>query len=135
MAVFAGPTTRVKRRDIAYWTATGLVGAELLGGGAVDVLRTPAMRDVVVHLGYPTYLLVMLGVWKLLGAAALLAPRLPVIKEWAYAGAFFVYSGAVVSHLVTRSDLPEIGILAVLIALTFTSWVLRPVSRRLGVRA
>jgi hypothetical protein len=80
-------------QTVASWTATGLVVAELVLGGIGDVLRLPSLRESVIQLGYPTYFLLILGIWNMLGAAALLAPRFPRLKEWAYAGAFFVYSG------------------------------------------
>jgi DoxX-like family len=84
----------------------------------------------VAHLGYPSYLLVVLGTWKVLGAVALLVPGRPLLKEWAYAGAFFSYTGAIFSHLATGYDLAELWLLAVLTALTVLSWALRPPSRR-----
>src|ERR1022692_1961367 len=90
-----------------YWLATGLVAAELGVGGGWDIARLPFVSDVVAHLGYPSYFLVLLGTWKVLGAAPLLAPRQPLLKEWAYAGAFFAYTGAMISHLTTGYDLPE----------------------------
>ncbi|MGC2653431.1 MAG: DoxX family protein [Mycobacterium sp.] len=125
----------VRARLVAYWIVTGLLASELVLGGIWDILRIPLVRDVVTHVGYPTYLLVLLGVWKLLGAAALLAPRLPLLKEWAYAGAFFVFSGAIVSHLTTGNDLHELGFLVVLLLLIAASWTLRPATRRLGSSA
>jgi DoxX-like family len=73
---------------------------------------------------------VLLGTWKVLGAVALLVPGRPVLKEWAYAGAFFTYTGAIVSHLATGYGLGEVGLLTVMTALTVLSWVLRPASRR-----
>jgi hypothetical protein len=85
----------------------------------------------VAHLGYPSYFLVLLGCWKVLGAVALLVPRRALLKEWAYAGAFFVYTGAIVSHLTTGYDLGELRLLVVLTALTVLSWALRPPSRRI----
>ena len=60
----------------------------------------------------------VLGSWKVLGAIALLVPRRALLKEWAYAGAFFAYTGAIVSHLTTGYDLGEVGLLAVLTVLT-----------------
>ena len=96
------------------------VAAELGLGGAWDIARLPFVRDLVTHLGYPSYFLVLLGTWKVLGAAALLVPGRPLLKEWAYAGAFFTYTGAIVSHLTTGYDLGEVGLLAVMTALTGT---------------
>lgn len=117
-------------RPVCYWIATTAVAAELGLGGAWDIARLPAVRDLVVHLGYPSYFLVLLGIWKVLGAVALLVPGLPVLKEWAYAGAFFAYSGAIASHLTTGYGLAELWLLLPLAALTVLSWALRPASRR-----
>ncbi|WP_433594232.1 DoxX family protein [Nocardia sp. CA-145437] len=123
-------TRIVPDRAFLYWTSTVLVAAELVVGGWWDVARTANVREVVAALGYPTYFLVILGVWKLLGAVALLAPRLPLVKEWAYAGTFFVYSGAIASHLTTGEKLIEVPILLVMATLTAVSWATRPADRR-----
>ena len=117
-------------RSAGYWVATVLVAIELGLGGIWDIQRLPMVRDLVIHLGYPSYFLVLLGTWKVLGAVALLAPRRPLLKEWAYAGAFFTYTGAIASHLTTGYDLGELPLLAILTALTVLSWALRPPSRR-----
>ena len=120
----------VRWRWAGYWLATALVTAELGLGGIWDLARIPFVRDLVTHLGYPTYFLVLLGSWKVLGAVALLVPRRALLKEWAYAGSFFVYTGAIASHLTTGYSLGEVGLLAVLTVLTVLSWALRPASRR-----
>ena len=117
-------------RAAGYWAATVCVAAELGVGGVWDIARLPFVRDVVAHLGYPSYVLVLLGTWKVLAAGALLLPRQPLVKEWAYAGAFFTYTGAMISHLATGYGLPEVAVLGVMTALTVTSWALRPATRR-----
>lgn len=117
-------------RSAGYWLATVLVVGELGLGGAWDIARLPSVRDLVTHLGYPSYLLVLLGSWKVLGAVALLVPRRALLKEWAYAGVCFTYTGAIVSHLTTGYALGEVAVLALLTALTALSWALRPPSRR-----
>jgi hypothetical protein len=119
-------------RSVGYWLATVMVVGELGLGGIWDIARIPYVRNLVAHLGYPSYFLVLLGSWKVLGAVALLIPRRPLLKEWAYAGAFFTYTGAIVSHLTTGYDLGELWLLAVLTALTVLSWALRPPSRRIA---
>jgi hypothetical protein len=117
-------------RSASYWLATLLVAGELGLGGIWDIARIPYVRDLVVGLGYPSYFLVLLGSWKVLGAVVLLVPRRPLLKEWAYAGAFFTYTGAIVSHLITGYALGELPLLTVLTVLTVLSWALRPASRR-----
>jgi uncharacterized membrane protein YphA (DoxX/SURF4 family) len=121
----------VTARTVGYWVATALVAAELGLGGVWDVARTPQVRATIQVLGYPEYFLVILGVWKILGAAALLAPRLPRVKEWAYAGAMFTYTGAIASHLtVGDGHTGEMAALSVMAVLAATSWTLRPPARR-----
>ncbi len=122
-----------RRRIVAYWVTTALLVFELGLGGVWDVARVPLVRGVIDRLGYPPYFLVILGVWKLLGAIALVVPRFPRLKEWAYAGILFNFTGAIASHL--ASGFIEPGTLVYVIAMTavaFASWALRPPSRRLG---
>ena len=119
-------------RLVAYWLATAAVAGELGLGGSWDIARLPAVAGLVTHLGYPSYFLVLLGTWKVLGALALLIPGRPLLKEWAYAGAFFTYSGAMASHLTTGYAVGELGLLVPLLILTVLSWALRPASRRIA---
>ena len=120
-------------RIIAYWVTTALVIFELALGGVWDILRVPQVRDLIEkRLGYPPYFLVILGIWKLLGAVALVIPRFPRLKEWAYAGVIFDLTGAVASLL--ASGFVDAGTLAypiVMIGVAAAAWALRPPSRRL----
>jgi uncharacterized membrane protein YphA (DoxX/SURF4 family) len=129
-------------RVIGYWVTTIVAVFDLLAGGVTDLIhgRTglvtgEPVTEVLAHLGYPVYLLTILGLWKLLGAIALLVPRFPRLKEWAYAGSFFVYAGAVASGMVRGLNDPGTFIWPPLILAVFTlaSWALRPQSRTLGV--
>ena len=118
---------------IAYWVTTALVVFELALGGVWDVLRVPQVRGLIERLGYPLYFLVILGIWKLLGAIALIIPRFPRLKEWAYAGVFFDLTGAVAS--LSASGLIDAVTATYPIVMTgvaIASWALRPPSRRLG---
>jgi hypothetical protein len=111
-------------RAVVFWVATVSVAAELAVGGVWDLLRTGYVRDVVEHLGYPTYLLTIMGVWKVPGAVALLQRRLPRLTEWAYAGAVINYASAVASHLVVGDGIAAIIAPVALLVLTVTSWAL-----------
>jgi hypothetical protein len=132
LSATAGVSRPARWRPAGYWLATAVVVGELGLGGIWDIARLPFVAGLVRHLGYPSYFLVLLGTWKVLGAVALLIPRHALLKEWAYAGAFFAYTGAIVSHLVTGYDVAEVGLLVVLTSLTVLSWALRPASRRIS---
>ena len=124
-----------KLKTLAYWTTTGLVAAPIVLGGAVDAIAPPSAVAFLAHLGYPAYFATLIGIWKVLGGATVLAPRLPRLKEWAYAGIFFDVTGAAVSHAVTGDPWVNVVIPSLLAALTVASWALRPPSRRLEVVA
>lgn len=86
-----------RRNIIVYWVTTALVVFELTLGGAWDILRVPQALGLIERLGYPPYFLLILGTWKLFGAVALVIPKFPRLKEWAYAGVLFDLTGAVAS--------------------------------------
>jgi hypothetical protein len=92
------PLTRPRLRTIVYWVATVPVLLETVVGAEWDLVRIPYVRDVFARLGYPLYLLTILGVAKVLAVVGLVGPRFRRVKEWAYAGVFFVYAGAGCSH-------------------------------------
>ncbi len=124
-------TKAERTRAIVYWVATALLLFELVLGGIWDILKVPHVRIVFERLGYPLYLLVILGVWKLLGSVALVIPRFPRLKEWAYAGVVFNLTGALVSHVASGDIEPgPMSYLVVMVGITATSWSLRPPSRR-----
>ena len=115
-----------------YWISTGLLAAVLLFGGVMDVLHAPPVVQTIAALGYPAYLASTLGVWKLLGGAAIVSPGLPRLKEWAYAGVLFELSGAALSHAMSGDPASKVAVPLVMLALTAVSWALRPATRRLG---
>jgi hypothetical protein len=117
-------------RTIAYWIFTLLVAFEMVAGSMWDLLRIEYVRVVLTRLGYPLYLLFILGVWKLPCAVALLVPRFGRLKEWAYAGAFFTYSGAVASHALVGDGPNKWGPPLGFAVVTLASWALRPPGRR-----
>ena len=89
-------------RKITYWVSTGLVALLSLFAGYAYVSGGPQAVQGFAHVGYPQQLRVLLGIAKLLGAMALLAPSLPTLKEWAYAGFTFAWIAAVVAHYLAK---------------------------------
>jgi uncharacterized membrane protein YphA (DoxX/SURF4 family) len=126
----------MKAKRIAYWTTTVLV-AFFMSGGVAQILQFKANpHGVVPQLGYPMYFFAILGFWKVLGALAILVPRFPRLKEWAYAGIFFDLTGAAVScAAVGGYGAYAFHVVAPLFiaGLTVASWALRPQSRTVGV--
>jgi DoxX-like family len=126
----------MKAKNIAYWTTTGLVAFFIGGGGLAQLAQFKGNpHGVVPILGYPMYFFAILGFWKVLGAIAILVPRFPRLKEWAYAGIFFDLTGAVASvAAVGVYGAYAFHILAPLViaGLTVASWALRPESRTIG---
>ena len=127
-----------KRSKIIYWIATLWLALGMLSTGALQLFKVRAEGAVappgvygITHLGYPVYFLTILGVWKILGVVALLIPKFPLLKEWAYAGFFFAMSGAVFSHIASGDSMKENVPALLLLILTVISWYFRPADRRI----
>jgi uncharacterized membrane protein YphA (DoxX/SURF4 family) len=122
----------MKMRRIAYWVTTGLTAFMFLSGGVMDIIQPAELLKGMTDLGYTAYFTTILGVWKFLGGLAILAPRLPRLKEWAYAGMFFDLTGASLSHTAHGDDTFHIVVPLILTGIVVASWYLRPESRKLG---
>ena len=123
-----------KKNKIIYWIATIWLALGMVSTGAVQLLKAKEGQgglDSITNLGYPAYILTILGVWKILGVLAMLVPKFPLIKEWAYAGFFFVTTGAIFSHLAAGNSVSEIFPALLLLILTAISWYFRPADRKL----
>jgi len=127
-----------KRNKIIYWVATIWLATGMLSTGMVQLLKVKAEGAVappgvygITQLGYPVYFLTILGIWKILGVAALLVPKFPLLKEWAYAGFFFIMSGAIFSHVAVGNPINEIFPSLLLLVLNGVSWYFRPADRKI----
>ena len=124
-----------KRKKIIYWIATIWLSLGMLSTGAVQLLKIksdgPGSLDSMTQLGYPVYFVTLLGIAKILGVGALLIPKYPLLKEWAYAGFFFMMSGAVFTHVAAGNPISEIFPSLLLLILTLVSWYFRPAERKL----
>jgi DoxX-like family len=133
MDIFDEPSSLTSSRPtIANLVATFILGVECLVGGVWGALQLPPVIEIIRHLG-PAYFMTILGIWYFLAAIALLVPRFPLLKEWAYAGLIFNYTGAAVSHLVVRDRAVALASPIVFACLAIMSWALRPASRRMQV--
>ncbi len=119
-----------RRNKITYWIATIWLSLGMLSTGIVQLVPLKEEVDMMVHLGYPSYFLTLLGVWKILGVIAILIPKFPLLKEWAYAGFFFAMSGAIFSHMIVGDEMMELFGPILLIILTVLSWYFRPENRK-----
>ena len=120
---------------ITYWISTLWLSLGILSTGAVQLLKAKAGQggaDSITHLAYPVYLLTILGVWKILGVAAVLIPKFALLKEWTYAGFFFVISGAVFSHIESGDAIKEMLPALLLLILIVISWHFRPEDRKIN---
>ena len=122
-----------KRNKIIYWIATIWLALGMLSTGVVQLLEAKDGQggaNMITHLGYPVYLLTLLGIWKIFGVIAVLLPKFPLLKEWAYAGFFFAMTGAIFSHIATGDSVIEIFPSLLLLILTVVSWYFRPADRK-----
>ena len=118
------------RRTWIYWTATAALAGECFAGGVMGALRLAPFTRVVTHLGYPLYFMTILGVCYVAAGVVVLAPRLPLVKEWAYAGLMFIYAGATASHVWVGDGAKTLVGPLIFAGLAVVSWALRPRERR-----
>lgn len=123
-----------KRNKIIYWITTVFLSIGMTAGGVQQMLQIGGYNEIVSSLGYPLYVLSILGVWKLLGVVAILIPRFLLLKEWAYAGFFFVMSGAFISHLAVGQPFTEALPSLILLSVTVLSWYFRPADRKINFK-
>jgi uncharacterized membrane protein YphA (DoxX/SURF4 family) len=126
-----------KRNRIIYWIATVWLSLGMTATGIQQLLKVQQEGAVappgvygIKELGYPVYILTIIGVWKILGVVAVLIPKFPLLKEWAYAGFFFLTTGAIFSHIGSGSSVNELFPSLLLLLLTVVSWYSRPADRK-----
>lgn len=120
-----------KRNKIIYWIATVWLALGMTSTGIVQLMQIKEEAEMMRHLSYPLYFLTLIGIWKLLGVVAILVPKFPLLKEWAYAGFMFTMTGALFSHLAVGDAAKEYFGPTLLIVLTAVSWYFRPVERKI----
>jgi uncharacterized membrane protein YphA (DoxX/SURF4 family) len=114
----------MKKNNTLYWIITGLFSAFMLMSAFPDILVLPNAITFMDHLGYPRYIIPFLGVAKLLGVIAILIPKFPRLKEWAYAGLFFDLVGATYSQIANDGFKPAVLFMVLPIAFLFLSYAL-----------
>jgi uncharacterized membrane protein YphA (DoxX/SURF4 family) len=120
-----------KRKKLWYWIITLLLSFSIFSGGLAQAMQLQGVVQGFKPLGYPAYFISVIGVWKILGVIAILIPGYPLVKEWAYAGIFFVMTGAVISHIASNDIHAQIIAPFILAIFTVLSWYLRPADRKI----
>lgn len=120
-----------KRKQLWYWIITIILSFCIFSGGMAQAMQVEGVVQGFKPLGYPTYFISVIGVWKMLGIIAILIPNFRLLKEWAYAGIFFVMSGAVISHIASNHISIQIIAPFILAIFTILSWYLRPADRKI----
>lgn len=120
-----------KTNKIIYWIVTLFLSVGMLAGGIQQMLQIGGYNEIVTKLGYPLYLLSIIGTWKILGVIIILIPKYPLLKEWAYAGFFFVMTGAAISHLAVGQPFAETMPALILLVAIVLSWYFRPTNRKI----
>lgn len=124
-----------KRNKIIYWVATIWLSLGMLSTGVVQLFKLegngPGSLASMTKLGYPGYFVTFLGIAKVLGVVILLIPGFPLLKEWVYAGFFFMMSGAIFTHIAAGNSISETFPPLLLLILTVVSWYVRPAERKL----
>lgn len=123
----------MKKRDkIIYWVATVWLSLGMLSTGIVQIIQMDEEVQKMAALGYSSYFLTIIGIWKIAGVVAVLVPKFPLLKEWAYAGFFFLMTGAIFSHLAVGDAAVEYFGPSLLLVLTIVSWFYRPADRKIS---
>lgn len=120
-----------KTNKVIYWASTIFLSFAMLAGGIQQMLQIGGYREIFAQIGYPQYLLSILGTWKILGVLAILIPKRPLLKEWAYAGFVFTMSGAAISHVAVGQPITEALPAIILLFVTLISWFFRPTDRKI----
>jgi DoxX-like family len=131
VAVVARHSTWSRVRLVVFWVMTFVIVFELAAGSVWNLVPIDWVEIQLQHLGYPHYLAYILGVWQAAAAVVIIVPGFALLKEWAYAGAFFLWSGAVASHLAFGDGPESWGAPLIFAMCAVVSWALRPADRRL----
>lgn len=121
-----------RKNKVIYWASTSFLAFGMLAQGLAQISHSDGYVEMImVQLGYPSYFLTIIGVWKILGVIAVLIPGFKILKEWAYAGFFFVMSGAVFSHVAAGDSVFSLLPALFLLIVIAVSWYSRPADRKI----
>jgi hypothetical protein len=113
----------LKAKTILYWAMTSLMALETFLGAVVDlthgrtgVVSGPFVTQAVTSLGYPVYILAIIGAFKIPGAVPIVVPGFLKLKNGRYAGIVFELLGALASHVACGSWGDSIAPLSLLVS-------------------
>lgn len=123
----------MNKQTIGYWTSTGFLTLALTFSGLGALSKQQFLIDAMTNLGFPLYVMKILGSSYILATIAIIIPKQPRIKEWAYAGVFFAMSGAIASHALAGDAFSEHVPSILIMSLAIASYILRPRDRRIAL--
>lgn len=112
----------MKINKIIYWATTILMAALFLMSSVMYYSKSPELVQGMQFLGFPLFMLPLLGTAKLLGAIALVQPRFQTLKEWAYAGLTINLIGAIWAHVATATPFTSPLVFLAILAISYVSW-------------
>lgn len=113
-------------KTAAFWAVTGIFAGMMLLSAALYLSGSQSVREGFAHMGYPGYVLIILGIAKAIGAVALVQNRAMTLREWAYAGFTINLIGATASHLFSGDGAQAAMLPAVFLVVLAVSYGLRP---------
>lgn len=113
-----------KMLKISYWIVTIIFVAFFIFDGIVKIIQIDQAKEIMIHLGYPLYILSILGVASILGSIAIIQTKFYTIKEWAYAGFTIKFLGASASRAFAMDGFMLIISPLVFLAVMFASYIL-----------
>jgi hypothetical protein len=89
----------MKYKKTAYWVLTVIFAGMMLFSSILYLRQQPPIIQAFHRLGYPDYLLGILGTAKIIGVISFIQTLFSLLKEWAYAGFTINLVAASWSHL------------------------------------
>lgn len=110
----------MKTTNLSYWIPTGLLLLMMLMGSIYYATNVELVVSEYQALGFPAWIMYFNGIAKFLGIFALVLPTVPkFLKEFAYAGYVYVFTMAIIAHVLANDNM-QWGAIAALVFWAFS---------------